>query len=360
MSQENFETPEIMDDFSPLDAPVKQRSYTNHKIYSDAEVVEDLAEPTFQAPNFNDFDEPEAKEPEEKRVFNESYSELDGKEKTMGAEMMAEMTLDLYTKGCEYMGKIPQISESKLDRLIAEGEIDPSIEIPTEAGNIGVKDFAQEFNSSIKGAFEVDDEFREKVTPPLVRVFKKRGVGMTDEQLLLYYFGTDIFTRGAQAFMLKKTANSILDSLKENTTAIRESRIPRPEPKPRPEPDTTSRPRNIETTDAEPIDEDYAQPVMKVVREKKSKPKTNLQEQVEFFEPEEGGVFQNLRGEEGGFKHEAEDIAGMPTFGDASILSEIEKIANQNSDEPTTSVKRKRTALGVSKTTSTRKPRGKK
>jgi len=348
MSQENIETPEIMDDFSPLDAPVKQRSYTNHKIYSDAEVVEDLAEPTFQAPNFNDFDEPEAKEPEEKRVFNESYSELDGKEKTMGAEMMAEMTLDLYTKGCEYMGKIPQISESKLDRLIAEGDIDPSIEIPTEAGNIGVKDFAQEFNSSIKGAFEVDDEFREKVTPPLVRVFKKRGVGMTDEQLLLYYFGTDIFTRGAQAFMLKKTANSILDSLKENTTAIRESRIPRPTP------------TATETPEQAIYYEEESQPVMKVVREKKSKPKTNLQEQVEFFEPEEGGVFQNLRGEEGGFKHEAEDIAGMPTFGDASILSEIEKIANQNSDEPTTSVKRKRTALGVSKTTSARKPRGKK
>jgi hypothetical protein len=357
MNQE-FETPEIMDDFSPLDAPVKQRSYTSHKVYTDAEVVPDLEEPTFQAPNFNDFDEPSAEAPEEKRVFNESYSELDGKEKTMGAEMMAEMTLDLYTKGCEYLGKVPQISESKLDRLIAEGDIDPSIEIPTEAGNIGVKDFAQEFNNSIKGAFEVDDEFREKVTPPLVRVFKKRGVGMTDEQLLLYYFGTDMFTRGAQAFMLKKTANSILDSLKENTMAIRESQVNRPAPKPRPEPDTTSRPRNINNTDSEPIDTDFDEPVMKVVRGRKAKPKTNLEEQIEFFEPEESGssVFQNLK-DEGGFKHETQDVSGMPSFGDASILNEIEKIANQNSDTPNTSVRRKRTTLGVKKTT-TRKPRG--
>jgi hypothetical protein len=347
MSQE-FETPEIMDDFSPLDAPVKQRSYTNHKIYADAEVVPDLEEPTFQAPSFNDFDEPTTQEPEEKRVFNESYSELDGKEKTMGAEMMAEMTLDLYTKGCEYLGKVPQISESKLDRLIAEGEIDPTIEIPTEAGNIGVKDFASEFNNSIKGAFEVDDEFREKVTPPLIRVFKKRGVGMTDEQLLLYYFGTDIFTRGAQAFMLKKTANSILDSLKENTMAIRETQPPRP---------TASAPVKEEKIS---YYEEAEEPVMKVVREpKKTKPKTNLEEQIEFFEPEENGsVFENLK-ENGGFKHQAEDIAGMPTFGDASILSEIEKIANQNSDQPTSSVKRKRTTLGV-KNTTTRKPRNKK
>jgi hypothetical protein len=352
MSQE-FETPEIMEDFSPLDAPVKQRSYTNHKIYSDAEVVADLDEPTFQAPNFNDFDEPSAQEPEEKRVFNEAYSELDGKEKTMGAEMMAEMTLDLYTKGCEYMGKIPQISESKLDRLIAEGEIDANIQIPTEAGNVGVKDFAQEFNSSIKGAFEVDDEFREKVTPPLVRVFKKRGVGMTDEQLLLYYFGTDIFTRGAQAFILKKTANSILDSLKENTMAIRETSYSRPAPTPAP---TPTAPATEQVSYYE--EEEEVKPAMKVVREKKSKPKTNLEEQIEFFEPVESGssVFQNLKAD-GGFKHKTEDISGMPTFGDASILSQIEKIANENSDTPTNSVKRKRTTLGVKKTT-TRKPRG--
>jgi len=355
MSQETFETPEIMDDFSPLDAPVKQRSYTSHKIYSDAEIVADLEEPSFQAPNFNDFDEPTKDAPEEKRVFNESYSELDGKEKTMGAEMMAEMTLDLYTKGCEYLGKVPQISESKLDRLIAEGEIDPNIELPTESGNIGVKDFAEEFNNSIKGAFEVDDEFREKVTPPLIRVFKKRGVGMTDEQLLLYYFGTDIFTRGAQAFMLKKTANSILDSLKENTTAIRESQMSRPTPSPIP----TPKPAMAENVVYE--DTKDSEPIMKVVREKSNKPKTNLEEQIEFFEPEEGGssVFQNLR-DDGGFKHQSEEIAGMPIFGETSILNQIERIANENSDIPTSSVKRKRTTLGVKKTTTTRKPRTKK
>jgi hypothetical protein len=98
---------------------------------------------------------------------------------------------------------------------------------------------------------------------------------------------------------------------------------------------------------------------MKVVREKKSKPKTNLEEQIEFFEPEESGssVFQNLKAD-GGFKHKTEDISGMPTFGDASILNEIEKIANENSDTPSTSVRRKRTTLGVSKARTPRKPRG--
>jgi hypothetical protein len=351
MSQENFEQVEIIEDFSPLDAPVKQRSYTNHKIYNEGEVVADLEEPVYQAPSFSDFDEPTTQEPEEKRVFNEAYSELDGKEKTMGAEMMAEMTLDLYTKGCEYLGKIPQISETKIDRLIAEGEIDGDIQIPIENGAIGVKDFAQEFNESIKGAFEVDDEFRDKVRPPLIRVFKKRGVGMTDEQLLMYYFGTDLFTRGAQVFMLKKTSNAVLDGLKENTMALRENQITRPAP--------VQQNNTQEQKISYYEDTVQEEPVMKVVREqKKSKPKTNLEEQIEFFEPEEGSVFENLK-DNGGFSHETSDIEGMPTFGDVEILNQIERISNENA-EPTDSVKRKRTTLGVKKPTTTRKPRNKK
>jgi len=38
-NQETLEA-QVMDEFSPLDAPVKERSYTKHKIYSDSEVVD--------------------------------------------------------------------------------------------------------------------------------------------------------------------------------------------------------------------------------------------------------------------------------------------------------------------------------
>lgn len=311
----------VQDEFSPLDAPVKKRSYTNHHFATDDAVVEDLAEPTFQQPNFSDFDPEEAKgtkEPE--RPFNESYSELDGKEKTMGAEMMAEMTLDLYEKGCGFLGKLPEINESKLDGLIAEGEIDPSIQIPTESGNLSVKDFAQEYNASIKDAFEVSDEFKEKVKPPLVRVFKKRGIGMTDEQLLGYYFITDLGAKTAQAIMLRKTANNILDSLKENTQAMREMSAPAPKPT---------------TTKEEPV-KYYTQEEDEEVVVKRQKPKTNLEEQLQYFEPEEqGSVYNNLK-DNGGFAKEFTEADNMPKFGDTSILSEMERL----SGEPTKPVRK--------------------
>lgn len=80
-NQETVEA-QVMEDFSPLDAPVKQRSYTQHKIYADSEVVPELEEPTFQAPNFSDFDEASLEaEKEPAKPFNEAFSELDGKEK---------------------------------------------------------------------------------------------------------------------------------------------------------------------------------------------------------------------------------------------------------------------------------------
>ena len=339
-NQETFVEAQVMDDFSPLDAPVKQRSYTQHKIYSDSEVVPDLEEPTFQAPNFSDFDEASPEEEKEPaKPFNEAYSELDGKEKTMGAEMMAEMTLDIYEKGCGFLGKLPEISEQKLDKLIAEGEIDGDIQLPTESGNLGVKDFAVEYNSSIKDAFEVTDDFKDKVRPPLIRVFKKRGIGMTDEQLLAYYFVTDLGTKTAQAFMLRKTANNILDSLKENTLAIRESQATRPTaPTP-----TPTAPKKEESVD---YYEEVSEVEESVVRKPRAKAKTNLEEQLQYFEPEEQSVFSNLTEKEG-FKEEYVEPSNMPQFGNKDILATLEKL----SDEPVKPVRVRRTK------TTTKKPR---
>ena len=337
-NQETIEA-QVMDDFSPLDAPVKQRSYTQHKIYADSDVVPELEEPTFQAPNFSDFDEASPEEKEPAKPFNEAYSELDGKEKTMGAEMMAEMTLDIYEKGCGFLGKLPEISESKLDQLIADGEIDPNIELPTESGNIGVKDFATEYNSSIKDAFEVSEDFKNNVRPPLIRVFKKRGIGMTDEQLLAYYFVTDLGTKTAQAFMLRKTSKNILDSLKENTNAIRESQTTRPN-NPTPTPTAPQREESVEYY------EEVSEAKEEVIRKPKSKPKTNLEEQIQYFEPEEDSVFSNLT-DRGGFKEEFVEPSGMPQFGDKDILSKLEKL----SAEPVKPVRQRKAS------TTPRKPR---
>jgi hypothetical protein len=163
---------------------------------------------------------------------------------------------------------------------------------------------------------------------------------MTDEQLLGYYFVTDLGTKVAQAVMLRKTANNILDSLKENTLAIRESQTPRPStPTP-----TPSAPKTEPSVD---YYEEISEVEESVVRKPKAKPKTNLEEQLQYFEPEEeNSVFANLS-DNSGFKEDYVAPSGMPQFGDKDILSKLEQL----SEEPTKPVRARR------KTTTTRKPR---
>lgn len=332
------------EDYSPLDSPVKQRDYTNHKTDNN-EPLPELEEPSFDAPSFDAYEDvneennssSSSKEKEPERVFNETYSELNGKEKTMGAEMMAEMALDLYAKGCGLLGKLPEISEAKLDRLIAEGEINPAITLQTEDGAVPIKQFAVGYNESMQSAFGVSEEFKENITPPLIRIFKKRGVGMTDEQLVAYYLVTDLGTKGVQAVMLRKTTNSILDQLKQNTLAIKEQSVVKtPPPAPQQQPT-----RNTPTPEPEPKmrvvekeDNEYTENISEAVvmskppkRKPRVTPLTNVQEQVATFtEPEENDTYANLH-EVDGFKSDYVAPSGMPEFGNKDILSKMEELA---------------------------------
>lgn len=345
--EQNYQaTVDQTSDYSPLDSPVKQRDYTSHKV-ENHDPLPELEEPQFEAPSFDEFEEVEegneqsgsqSKEPE--RVFNEPYSELSGKEKTLGAEMMVEMALDMYEKGCGFLGKLPEISESKLDKLIAEGDINPAITLQTEDGALPIKQFAVGYNESIKSAFGVSEEFKENITPPLIRIFKKRGLAMTDEQLVGYYLLTDLGTKGVQAVMLRKTTNSILDQLKQNTIAIKEQSSPKTKvsetgytpPPTTPVPPTT----DTYSSNKEEYTEEISEAIVmdKPKRSKRQSPLTHLDEQLNSFtEPEEdGGTFANLREVEG-FKHEYKEPDGMPQFGNKDILNKMEELA-KNPQKP--------------------------
>lgn len=346
------ETAESMNDYSPFDTPVKQRDYTGHKV-ENHEPLAPLEEPVFEAPSFDQFEEVEegndigsnsggAKEPE--RSFNEPFSELSNKEKTLGAEMMVEMALDMYSKGCGLLGKLPEISESKLDKLIAEGEIHPAITLTTEDGDLPIKQFAVGYNDAMKSAFEVSDEFKENITPPLIRIFKKRGLAMTDEQLVGYYLITDLGTKGVQAVMLRKTTNDILNQLKQNTIAIKEQSSPKAKaeqqtvyaPAP-PEPPANQNSKTTQPSKKEEYTEEISEVIImdrpKSSTKRPKRPLTHLDEQINnFTEPEENGVFANLREVEG-FKHDYVAPEGMPRFGDKETLAKMEELA-KNPQKP--------------------------
>jgi len=142
--------------------------------------------------------------------------------------------------------------------------------------------------------------------------------------------------------MLRKTSKNILDSLKENTMAIRESQRP-----------TAKAPSQTAPEPKKEESIDYYQEVSEaeesVVRQPRPKAKTVIEQQLEYFEPEEDTVFSNLS-DKGGFKEEFIEPSGMPQFGDKDMLSKLEKLSN----EPVKPVRVRRTKAT---TTTTRKPR---
>jgi hypothetical protein len=295
-------------DFSPFDEPVKERDYTKPKIDT-SNLESELEEPTFEAPSFADFED----EVEEK-PFNPSYNELGNKEKQMGAEMIADVVVDGYARLKKGMGSLSSISENKLEREFAEGNINPNIQLPIdEYGNTAsIREFVKEFNDTSKEAFDTPEDFKEKVKPPLIRVFKKRGVGMTDEQLLLYYFGTDFATAGITAFGLKKSADGILKQLREQTDMMRSPNTPPP-----PTPTTTSE----ASTDV-------------------SENETEFEEPEEVFEVQPDIVAPTKKSNSN-FSSDSNVPSNMPEFGDPEILKEIDKLASKEV-EAGTKTKRKR------------------
>jgi hypothetical protein len=76
-------------------------------------------------------------------------------------------------------------------------------------------EFVQGYNSQVGTAVENDPAFRKKVRPVMIRVFSKKGWGMTDEQFLLFAFGKDISIKAVTLYGMKKGVNDILARLQD-------------------------------------------------------------------------------------------------------------------------------------------------
>jgi hypothetical protein len=115
-------------------------------------------------------------------------------------------------------------NEKKLNKLAQEGEVDFSIRIPLDyASNqtVTLSEFVNEFNSQQKDSLVVSKEFKEEVTPILERVLKKRGIGATDEQMLIFMFGKDIAVKGSMFFAARSQMSEIVGMMKEMTQQMK-------------------------------------------------------------------------------------------------------------------------------------------
>jgi hypothetical protein len=253
--------------FSPISLPKKEREYNRAENIN----VGEIPEPDFNSNKKSPYEQLE-KEKEEReeiaeeikqkeeekeeakpsildKISNPAVNELDGKDKKLASKQLVVTVLDAYKMLHQLGQNYVQYPEDKLNQKVIKGEINPKMEIQVNAygDTTNPVDFIQEFNKEAVEALEYDPTFDERVTPPMERVFAKRGWGMTDEQVILKEFGKDMGFKLVQTINLKKTASGYMDRFEElhqeQLAAIRKNgggmgvnpdSITKPPPPPRP------------------------------------------------------------------------------------------------------------------------------
>jgi hypothetical protein len=236
---EKFET-EIIEpeerkpvDYNPLDESVNEKPYTTPNVNtSNVDLNAPIEEPRFAAPPIDTKNiKSESKQPKPDPI-NPEMRNLGKKDTDLAASHMAKLILQGYEWMHDLGNKGLKVSERKLNKLQADGEINLNAMIEYDYGkNIRAGDFFIEYNQQVENVLKVSPEFKEEVTPILEKVLAKRGVGMTDEQMLMFLFGKDIAAKSMMFFQQKTQINMMIASIKEATTSQYAQAAP-PQPQP--------------------------------------------------------------------------------------------------------------------------------
>jgi hypothetical protein len=111
---------------------------------------------------------------------------------------------------------------------------------------ISAGNFIQDYNAQVGSVLTVSQEFKDEVTPVLERVLSKRGIGLTDEQYLMYLWGKDIAAKGIIFFQMKQQTNYMLENIKQ--ASLTQSSQPRQEYTPPPSQPPAQEPRSPRPT----------------------------------------------------------------------------------------------------------------
>lgn len=243
---EYLEPEEMQDDIidvNPLDEAVNEKTYSRPNFNASTEELNrPIEEPRFAPPPIQK-PEVEREDPRKREPVNPEFNGLPKKDKEMAASHMAKLILQGYEWIHDLGNKGLKVSEKKLNKLQADGEMNLNAMIDYDYGKkMRAGDFFKEYNNQVEGILKVSDEFKEEVTPVLERVLAKRGVGMTDEQLLMFMFGKDIAAKSMMFFQQKQQLNFMIQSIKEATAGQFVQQAPRPQTVSQPQTETQSQP----------------------------------------------------------------------------------------------------------------------
>jgi hypothetical protein len=197
----------VFDDFDPLGEAVLEKEYTKHNVKVDAkDFANDIPEPSFVPPPMGGqmSSEEKVKKPQE-QPFNPKMDSLPKKDKHDASEKVADMIMSAYKFGKGWADTQLLFSQKQLNKMQEKGEIDLNVEIQISPSvSMTAGEFIEDYNEQTKGTLVVTEEFESEFKPVLVRVLEKKGIGMTDEQLLWYLAGKELLVTG---FMFNQSNN---------------------------------------------------------------------------------------------------------------------------------------------------------
>lgn len=370
MSEENKNN---SGEFSPFEANVKSREYT--KITEDPTIM-DIPEAIFTPPSVEDLTSglrnkvedselggPTREKPVENSnsssagnsnqfqqktqpqtyQANPALSDLDAAEKRKAAKAAVEAALDGYGKLNAFASKAVEFPIRKVEKMHNKGEINKNLALDIDGQPVPIIGFMHQYNQTMQGIFAVSEEWKDKVRPVAVEVFMKYNIGLSAEGQLLYYLGTDISTKMVIGYQLRQTMGDMLEQFiamsqvpgnqnvygtQTTSTASQETRKPEPN---NPPPTTsgndsgTAEGKSGSKIKSEATGREFVEP---------EEINRNKNEETEYQQP----IHQeNVASGNNSSKVKAEEPVvikpkskKMPTFGDKTILKDMENVAKKS------------------------------
>lgn len=226
----------IEPEWNPLDEAVNEKPYAAPNFNADAaDLAKPIEEPKFSPPPLKKAQPAPQDDIKKREPFNPELKQLSKKEVDNSAAAMAKQIISGYKWILSIANKFVQVSEKKLNSLQASGEINLNAMIDYDYGKkMRAGEFFEQYNNQVSDLLKVEPEFEEEVLPPLERVLAKRGIGLTDEQQVMFIFGKHIAANGMLFFQQKAVVRDMIQSIKEATVG-QYTPPPPPPPQPRPQ-----------------------------------------------------------------------------------------------------------------------------
>jgi hypothetical protein len=206
-----------------------EKSYQNAGISHDSpEVIPEFEFPTadnkgFEIQNSHSQETINNVNENQESTFNPKINELPNKEKRLASEMMAEQIIEGYGFiWQQFLTPLGQFNKKKIEKAIVDGEISSSVKVPvSDTEEKPIRNFIEEFNESVAESLKVDQDFKDRVREPLIRVLEKKGLGLTDEQVLGLEVGKDFVTKTAIILSIRGDIKEITENFKERTLEMK-------------------------------------------------------------------------------------------------------------------------------------------